>query len=378
MSDLSPSLRYHSVQPQSIKTGYNEFDNIDMLIAVGPNRSLVMNSVRICGDLLVETAAGTRAASQAGVQFDERVGAHAFIESLQITSQNQGNLENIGNSYARYVAMAGVASLSDNDYNNATHICELKGANAEVAQRYCEGITATATTATPIAYDADFSIKPMCALNKMNANLAFNKTGTITLTCNLARNMSALYGFGQNAATKYTLKNLRCTFNSMPDSKTPQTVSMRTIHSVKSNILSGSATISANVNAVCDAVSISVLKQANENVPQQNNYALENMINFNQVQYLFNDQTNSLITYRISDQTEVLQRFVDSMYNSGHNQVALSKFRGNGGWGMGLEFDGNIDLSSNTFTIQLESGVGSGAANTPYAIWMYFHSSVQV
>ena len=376
MSDLSPSLRYHQVQPQSIKTGYTEFDNIDFLIAVGPNRSLVQNSVRICGDLLVESVAGTRTVS--GIQFDERVGAHAFIESLQITSQNQGNLENIGNSYARYVAMAGVASLSDNDYCNAKHICELKGANAEVAFKYAQGILATATTAVPVVNDADFSFKPMCALNKMSDNLAFNKSGTVTLTCNLARNMSALFGALQTPTAKYTLKNLRCTFNSMPDSKTPSTVSMRTIHSVKSNILSGSATISANVNAVCDAVSISVLKQANENVPQHNNYALEHMIAFNQVQYLFNDQTNSLVTYRISDQTEVLQRFVDSMYNSGHNQVALSKFRGNNGWGMGLEFDGNIDLSSNTFTLQIESGVGSGATNTPYAIWMYFHSSVQV
>ena len=49
MSDLSPQLRYHSVQPQSIKTAYSEFDNLDFLIACGPGRSLVQNSVRITG-----------------------------------------------------------------------------------------------------------------------------------------------------------------------------------------------------------------------------------------------------------------------------------------------------------------------------------------
>ena len=132
------------------------------------------------------------------------------------------------------------------------------------------------------------------------------------------------------------------------------------------------------MNAVCDAVSISLLKQSNENQPQMNNYALEHIKDFNQIQYLFNDQTNSLVTYRISDQTEVLQRFVDSMYDSGHNQVALSKIRGNNGWGMGLSFETQINLAQNTFTVELESGVGSGAANEPYAIWFYFHSSIQL
>ena len=377
MSDLSPSLRYHLVNPQSIKSGYTEFDNVDFLIAVGPNRSLVQNSVRICGDVLIESAAGVR--SVGGRLFDQRVGAHAFIESLQVNSSNNGMLENIGNSYARYVAMAGVASLSDNDYCNAKHICELKGSNEDVMVKYANGVAPFLTTATAIIADADFSIKPMCALNKMvGGNLPFNTSGTVTLTLNLARNMSALYGVLQDSASRYVLSNLRVTFNSMPDSKMPQQLTMRTIHSVKSNILSGSATVSVNVNAVCDAVSISVLKQANENVPGENNYALEHIKGFEQVQYLFNSQTNSLVTYRIEDQTEVLQRFVDSLFDTGHNQVALSKFRGNNGWGMGLSFDDQVDLSSNTFTMELESGVGSGAANVPYAIWFYFHSSISM
>tara|TARA_R110000868_G_scaffold294_3_gene2412 strand:- start:230 stop:1363 length:1134 start_codon:yes stop_codon:yes gene_type:complete len=377
MSDLSPQLRYHSIQPQSIKTAYSEFDNLDFLIACGPGRSLVQNSVRILGDVKITSAANTR--TTGGRLFDPRIGAHAFIESLQVTSANQGMLENIGQSYARYVGMAGVASLSDNDYLNAKHICELKAINENVMVKYANGIAPQLATATAIIEDADFSIKPMCSLNKTSGgNVPFNTTGTITLTLNLARQMSALYGQLQDAASGYELSNVRVTFNSMPDSKSPQPLSMRTIHCVKSNILSGSATVSVNVNAVCDAVSISLLKQSNENQPQMNNYALEHIKDFNQIQYLFNDQTNSLVTYRISDQTEVLQRFVDSMYDSGHNQVALSKIRGNNGWGMGLSFETQINLAQNTFTVELESGVGSGAANEPYAIWFYFHSSIQL
>ena len=377
MSDLSPNLRFHQVQPQSIKTSYSEFDNVDFLIACGPNRSLVQNSVRILGDLKITSAAGVR--SLGGSLFDPKIGAHAFIESLQVNTSNQGMLENIGQSYARYVGMAGAASLADNDYCNAKHICELKGANESVMIKYSNGIAPTFTTATPIIADADFSIKPMCALNKTTGgNVPFNTTGTITLTINLARQMSALYGELQDAASGYELSNLRVTFNSMPDSKTPQKLSMRTVHSVKSNILSGSATVSANVNAVCDAVSISFLKQSNENQPKQNNYALEKIKDFNQVQYLMNDQTNSLVTYRISDQTEVLDRFISSMYNSGHNQVGLSKFRGNNGFALGLDFQAAVDLSSNTFTMELESGVGSGAANEPYAVWFFFHSSINM
>jgi hypothetical protein len=66
------------------------------------------------------------------------------------------------------------------------------------------------------------------------------------------------------------------------------------------------------------------------------------------------------------------------MYNSGHNQVGLSKFRGNNGFALGLDFQAAVDLSSNTFTMELESGVGSGAANEPYAVWFFFHSSINM
>lgn len=377
MSELFPNVRFHQVQPSSIKSTYTEYDNVDFLIACGAGRSLVRNSVRIIGDLEIQSAAGVRA--NGNILFDNKIGAHSFIESLQITTSQQGVVENINNSYARYVGLAGIASFNELDYCNAKHSCELKAPNEAVMIKYANGIAPFLTTASAVIDDVDFSIKPMCALNKMTGgDLPFNRSGTITLTTNLARNMSALYGIAQDNASLYLLKNLRCTFNSVPDSKTPSTVQMRTIHPVKSNILSGNASVSANVNAVCDAVSICVLQQTNENVPKKNNYACENIKEFDQVSYLFNNQSNSLITYQIRDQTEVLERFISSMYNTGHNQVSLSNFRANGGFGLGLDFDGLIDLSRNRFTMELQSGVGSGAANTPYVVWLYFHSQTAI
>ena len=102
---------------------------------------------------------------------------------------------------------------------------------------------------------------------------------------------------------------------------------------------------------------------------------LENPTQLQSIDFIMNDKTNSLITYKITDQTEMLERFVDSLYNSGRNQVSLDKFRSNNAWGCGLDFDGGVDLSANRFTFQIVSGINN---TYPANVYQYFHSSVSV
>jgi hypothetical protein len=117
--------------------------------------------------------------------------------------------------------MNSVASLADSDMLNGRHACELKATSEVVTEAYCNGITPNLTTATEYTENVDFSIKPMCALNKMSGgDLPFAKSGIVTLTLNLARNESALYGTSQTTTANYSLSNLRCTFNTVPDFKT--------------------------------------------------------------------------------------------------------------------------------------------------------------
>ena len=376
-SSLAQKMLYHEVQPQSVKDSYSQYDNVDFLISPGPNRSLVRNSVRVIAEVAVHSTGTTR--TTGGIHIDPRIGAHTFIDSLQVNFSAGGLKENIS-AYPRYVAMSSVASLADSDMLNGLHACELKATSEVVTEAYCNGITPTLTTATPYTENVDFSIKPMCALNKMTGgDLPFAKSGIVTLTLNLARNESALYGTSQSTTANYSLSNLRCTFNTVPDLKTNESIEMRTINTVKSNVLSGNANISANVNAICNAVSISFLEQIQENVSVWNTHNLSDVNGWAETQYIMNSATNSLVTYRITDRTELLERFISSMYNSSHNSVSVDKYRANKGAGcMGLDFDGEIDLSTNRFTLQLQSGIGSGVTSTPYVCWMFFHSRVVV
>ena len=104
------------------------------------------------------------------------------------------------------------------------------------------------------------------------------KSGEIRLTINLARDMSALMGANKGSGANYKLKNPHVSYHSMPtggDWNKTQT-SMRSVYNVKSTILSGTANISAQVPAVCDAVSCSFQYQNRENVNVFSKHSMRN------------------------------------------------------------------------------------------------------
>lgn len=372
--DLRQSILYHQVEPQATQDTYTEFDNVDFVINVGEGRRLLNNSVRVLGDLRV-TSDGS-AVSAVNIGFDRCAGAHSFVDSVQVSSLQQGLIESITN-YGRYVSMASHASENRLDLLNSDKICELKGYNDIwtnlVGQRIDTYAGDSGGTATPV--DVDFSMKPNCCLSKMSGDdLPSSKSGAITLTLNLARNRIALMGSGQTAASTYELRNLRVTYRSVADDGSASQTAMRTIYNIKSNILSGTASISANVPALCSSVVMSFCDTRHENSIVDNALALEEPQALTEVQYLFNDQTNSLITYVLSDRTEMLERFIDAMSTSGHNQVAKDVFKANQGFALGLDFDGLVDLARNRFTVQLQTG----ANNVPSNAYLYFSSQAVI
>ena len=77
----------------------------------------------------------------------------------------------------------------------------------------------------------------------------------------------------------------------------------------------------------------------------------------------------------MKDENEMLKRYIDSFKNTGHNQVMLDTFRTNQGFGVGVDFTGFTDLSNQRFGVQLSSSI---LPTSPYNIYMYFHSLVQV
>ena len=374
--DLRQTILYHQAEPTAVQATYGEYDNVDFVINVGEGRKLLKNSVRVLCDILVETAAATRVVAQE-IGWDRNAGAHSFIDSIQVSMQNVGLVENCSN-YARYVSMASHGTNDRLDMLNSENQCELRGHIDEATNLWARGVTnyIENTAAGVVTQDVDASLSPVCCLNRMvGDDLSSKKSGSITLTLNLARNAQALRGRECDAATKYTLTNLRCTFRSVVDDGQDAPTGMSVLYNIKSNILSGNASISANVPAMCSGVTCSFVDQRRDAVPSHNSYALETIQGITEVQYLFNDVTNSLITYVIQSRTEMLERAIDSMPgDSGHNQVSKDVFKANDGFMLGLDFDGEVDLSSNRFTMQINSTANNRSSNA----YLYFHSSVVV
>lgn len=377
--DLRQRKLYHQVTPTSEQSIYNEMTQPTFLISVGAGRSLVKNSVRLLGDIRILNAG---AQSTGGRLFNRNAGAHVFFDAIttsfaggQAKDSVGGQIENLTN-YSRWVAMNGVASLNELDMLNGENQCELRGVNNAVMADYAGGVTPTATGGNPLLVDTDFSLKPEICINRMSGgDLPFEKSGIVTVMTSLARNAQALFGAAQDINTTYELRNLRCTYMSVPDAKVPQPTIMNIEYPIKSNILTGTATLSTNVPAVCSGVSMNFIQTQHYGVNVFDSNRLENPAQLQSVQFIMNDKTNSLVTYKIEDQTEMLERFIDSLYNSGRTQVSLDKFRSNNAWGCGLDFDGGVDLSSNRFTFQIVSGINN---TYPANVYQYFHSSVSL
>lgn len=371
-NDLIQRVLYHQVQPQSIQSQYTEFNQVDFILSVGEGRSLVPGSVRILADLLVEEGGDTR--STGNRTYNRNCGGHSFCDSFQVQTQNQGLIENSQN-YARMVNMDANASLSNLDMLDSRNACELRAVTEAEATSMCEGIPHTASAAIRGYSDADFSIKPLICLNKADRDIPMSKTGIITVQMNLARNQSALFGPLQDVNTKYYLSNLRCSFRSIVEPVNPAPVNMGVVYNVKSNILSNTASISVNVPAVCESVAVNFIQNQHENVSVFDTYKCEDVEGLEEIQFILNEQSNSLVTYQLTDRTEILERFIDAIENTSHNQVSLQKFRSNCSFGCGIKFTQPVDLSKNRITLQITSKVNN---DYPVNTFMYFFANASI
>ena len=293
------NMIYHSAVPEATQTTYEEFNNVDFVLNVGEGRSLLRNSVRLCGEVEI-TSDGT-ARSDSRVYMDNAIGIHATVSSVQTSFGLSGMKENIQN-YARWVKMLAIGTIYEDDYNNASHQVELRAVNHISAGKLAKG-EVTVNSGTKLTTDLDFAMKPVCILNRMSGDhLPFEKSGEIRLTINLARDMAALMGSNQGSGAKYKLKNLHVSYNSVPTMGDPMSkqVSMRSVYNIKSTIQSGSANISAQVPASVDGVSCSFQRQQDENVNVFNNYSCDMVQGIRRVQFEFNDSTNKYLTFNLN------------------------------------------------------------------------------
>lgn len=363
------SLQYHDVQPESVKASYGEFDNVDFVLTF-ENRKLVNNSVRILADLRVLKNNANIADSDL-IFLDSMVGAHSFVQSVQTETQAVGVIENL-QEYPRYVRMAADTAMTVNGTMNSEMTCEMRSPNQLYSQKELQGVTTVVGAAN---VDNDFSVKPLVCLNAMSDNLSYTKTGAVRVTIKLARIYSALFGSGVDGNVTYALKNLRLSFMSLPEDNNKKPVQLRTKLNIKQTVLSSFVNVASKVPAVCNAVSCSFQEQSNENTAVKNNYNTAVLPNVTQLQFMFNDSTNSYVSYQIKNQPELLDRYIQSFRQTGLNNASLDNLKANSGFGVGLAFDDFVNLSNQKFNVQITSGVKS---TNPYIIYLYFHSLISI
>jgi hypothetical protein len=368
------SIQYHEVFCENSKLTYGEFDICDFYL-VGEGRDLVANSVRVEGSLRVNQTGQTRASrtNADDLYFNNRIGIHGIVESATVEMENMGVVQR-ANEYARMVGMRNMATKDQNDMANTNDQVELRFPDKRFTNAKCYGNQNLNQEAS--IEDVDFSFKPEVCLNQMSGgNLPFDKTGYIKLTLNLARDVAFLFGLDNATSCNYSISNLRVVYQSVPHSNSGK-VAMRTYVMIKNSIQSSFSNTSAKVPAVCDAVSCSFIEQANENTLTADNYSCEHFPNIDHIQFLFND-TSTYIRYKIEDRGDILEKYLESMDSGTNNQVSTDKWKANNSFGIGVSFQGFVDLSKQKFNIQINS-TDASINQRPIIMFSYFHSILEV
>lgn len=365
--------------PTNFKVGYKEFDNVDFVLAY-ENSSLVLGSVRVEGVVKISNnslplydTTNTPSNLDRDIGVDHFVGAHAFFEGIT-TETNQGVIENLVN-LPRYEKMMTTGSQMTSDMFNFSNQCELKTPSREIGRSAIRGIVPFVQMTTPRYIDPDFSIKPNIALNSAEGMLPYRRTGDIRIALNLARVASALSGLEITTTTDYTISDLRITYRTYPDDGSNNPVTLDSKLSIVQSIQSSFANLDIKVPAVVNSVSCSFNNQNEVNSLVHNNTALVKIPQLSQVIFQFNDSTNKLISYVLRDNQEVVGRYIDSFQDTGKNQLSRNNMENNDGFGIGLNLNGDIDMTNQKFGVQIQSGITN---NNPMTMYAYFHSSIQI
>lgn len=377
---MSSALRFHKVFPTNKKNQYGQLENIDFDLTF-PNRKLVCNSIRIQGRVKVFKQNTTRTEMVDNIFVDNMIGANAFFESYETSTQNKGIVEYCQNM-GRYMKMVTTGSNSADDMANISQTCELKSQNLQLSRNVFYGeVNADETLpAVNASNGQSFAIKPLFVLNQVDAgvaggdvNLDHATLGDITISTRTAKNNLALFGIDADANVNYQLEEVALTFHSLPTDGNQSPLVMRTKQVVRQSIQSDLGAVSVNVPQLTNGVSISMLAQNKQNTVRYNANTLDRPPAVSRVEFLINNTQSDFITYQLESNNEILQNYLMSMSGDRAkiNQFRQAELKANEAYGIGANFFSLLDLSKDRFGINLTSQIG--ATGNPYVLFLYFH-----
>jgi len=92
-------------------------------------------------------------------------------------------------------------------------------------------------------------------------------------------------------------------------------------------------------------------------------------------QFLFNDQTNSLVSYQIRNNAEIIDRAIASFVDAEKNSCSPPALANGESFLLGLNFDEMIPLGNQKFSVEINSSITN---LVPLVIYMFFHTMVQI
>ncbi len=372
------SLRYNSVKPSNQMPSYSPFDNIDFEIDF-PNRKVVANSIRIVGGASVKKSNAQIDPPNDKIYMDNLTGAHAFFSEMVVSTSKSGNLQNI-QSYPRYIKMKTEAQNHAFDMNNSNFACELRTSDASLSNYLLNGVKALVSATDPDpALPMPFAIKPDICLNNMSAlpggdtNISYSQTGTIRISTKVSQVFDVLYGADVTVANDVSieLSDISLTYRTIADDGKVSSKVMKAVASVKQSLSTTSQELNVRVPAIADSVSCSFLRQAKVGSPCYNTLLTEVVPHVQTLEFGFNGTNSQYVTYQIKNRAEIIKRYVDSL---GPSKVSdINKLYANSGYGVGLNFNDNVDLSKDVLNIRIDS-----ALSDPMVMFLYFHSTISM
>jgi hypothetical protein len=362
--------RNHLVEPTNPRSSYGEYDDVRFAISF-LGRKLVLNSIRVMGKVTVANNGDTT-----DIRMDNFIGGHTFFEEILTSTANQGLLETI-QAYPRLVGMMRKSTLDEVNLMNSQYTCELCTPNELIARQVLKG-NVLKTDSIDEAQSADFSIKPSFVFNQAEGDqfLSYSKTGDISLNLRLNRNDQVLFGTGADNTTIYTLSDLRLSFISVDDDGKVGSHIMRQKVTLQQPVQSSFVSISAKVPAErCVGVVASFMENKRQAQYQYNDCQQMELPNVSAVNFLFNDSESRFITYEITNNVDLMNRYLQAYRRDGETDATIQKIEANKSYGIGLNFEGVLDLSNQKFTTQITSDVSN---LNPYTAYFYFFNNISM
>ena len=382
----APTILHHRVIPTSASDQYTPNQSVDFHLQV-PGRKLVNNSVRIEATVTVSDSQPLPITQVDNVKLDAFTGAHSFIAQLSSEIESKGMIETLQN-YPRYISAAAKASMAPDDTLSlkmqAEMRCGGRSDNGKYAlQRVINRAESNAgAVAVTDSVPASFSIKPMCAINRASGNdYSFDRLGFMRISLILSQSRDAIHGFDNATGTKgctYTLSDVALRFSTVPEDGDASPALYRSYFSTVNSISSTSSSFvsrvpSKRVNAVTNVF----IKQSDSRSPDNNSQELQMPPQFESTEFLFANSVSGGVEYRITDAGEAIQRGVDSLAATGHDNVSTQTLQANDCYMLGYNFDSYMDLSQQLFSQRLVLN-STTITSEPMDCLSLFHSLIEV